>query len=210
MHTELEIHPPRVALLAGAAFVLWNCAFLTASITGVWLPICTAAFLLDGLALWSEPSLRRVSRPALSALGLGLAAAAFQIAASLLLYPPAWKLVPGLWDAVNGLYRLLGHPNTWQAWLALPFVVLSEELIYRGALQGALEQRLGRWLAVPAAVGLYTLAHLASCNWALIALTIPCGLFWGLLRAATKSLWAPVLCHLLWDWAILVVVPLGA
>ncbi|MGC4119195.1 MAG: type II CAAX endopeptidase family protein [Myxococcales bacterium] len=200
---------PGLALVL-ALFVLWNGAFLAAPHTGVWLPICSAALVLDLAAFWAHPPLRRLSRPAPWALGLGLAAAAVQIAASIYLYPPAWKTIPGLWDSVNGLYRLLGHPNGWQAWIALPFVVVSEELVYRGAVQGLLEPKLGRWLAAPAAVVVYLLAHLGSGNWALIALTVPCGLYWGLLRAATKSLWAPMLCHLLWDWAILVVVPLGA
>lgn len=210
MQIPFEIRSSRAIVLALAALALWNCAFLVAPRMGVWLPVCTAALALDGLALWSLPSLRRFTRPTMASLGVGLGAAAFQIAASVFFYPPLWKAVPGLWDAVNDLYRLLGHPNAWQASLALPFVVVSEELIYRGAMQGALEERLGRWAAAPTAVVLYLLAHLGSGNWALIALTVPCGLFWGLLRAATKSLWAPVLCHLLWDWAILVVVPLGA
>jgi len=200
----------RFAALALAAFVLWSSAFLLSGWLGVWLAVALAALLLDLVALWAEPSLRRPSRPTLVALGVGLGAALPQIAASILLYPSAWRAIPGLWGQVNDLYRLLGYPNQWQAFVALPFVVVSEELVFRGAIQNAFAKRLGPWLAIPAAVGVYCAAHLLSGNWALVVLTIPCGLYWGFLRAATRSLWAPIVCHLLWDWAVLVVVPLGA
>ncbi len=195
--------------LVVAVLALWNGAFLAAPLVSIWPPILGAAFLLDFVAAWAEAVLP-LKPPRRLAVGVGLAAGAAMTAASLALYPAAAKLVPGLSDAVNDLYRLLGHPQGWLAWVALPFVVVSEEVIFRGAVQGALERRLGRWPAVPAAVLVYALAHVASGSWALVALTVPCGLSWGLLRAATRSLWAPLLCHLVWDWALLVVFPLGA
>lgn len=200
----------RLPILLGGVLALWNGAFALSGRFGVWLPVAAAALALDGLSLWAVPRLRRPTRPSAKAVALGVLAGVVQIVASVFLYPPIWRRVPGLWDEVNGLYRLMGHPNHWQAFAALPLVVVSEELIFRGAIQGGLEARWGRFAAVLAALAPYLLAHLASGNWALISVAAVCGLYWGLLRAATGNLWASVICHLLWDWAILVAIPLGA
>lgn len=200
----------RTALLAVAALAVWNGAFAVSARVGVWIPIALAALVLDGLALWAEPALRTPARPTRRAWGLMVAATIVQIAASYALFGPATAAIPGLWDATNDLYRLMGHPAAWQAWIALPFVVVSEEVIYRGAIQSAFTRRFGPWAGAVATLLIYAPAHLGSGSWALVGLSVACGLYWGLLRAASGGLFAPIVCHLLWDWAILVVAPLGS
>jgi membrane protease YdiL (CAAX protease family) len=199
----------RAAILAVFALLLWNAAFALSGVWGVWVPIIAAAALIDGIALRLAPQLRP-RLPRLRALAVGAAATLVQVLVTYLLFKRAEAIVPGLREQVVVLYRLLGHPSTWQAWFALPFVAVSEEVIYRGALQSMLVPRLGRLPAVALAAMLYALAHVASASWALVAVALVCGLFWGLVRELGGSLWASVACHLVWDVLILVVVPLAA
>jgi membrane protease YdiL (CAAX protease family) len=56
---------------------------------------------------------------------------------------------------------------------------------------------------------IYGLAHIASGSVTLMAVAFVCGLAWGLLRVATRSLWAPILTHVLWDLVIVFVWPLA-
>ena len=133
-----------------------------------------------------------------------------QILASYLLYRPAARLFTWLAGDVGDLYQILGHPTGWRAWIALPLVVVSEEVVFRGGLQGMLEKWLRPWGAMVAACAVYAAAHIASGSWTLVGLAAICGLYWGALRAVTKSLWPGLLCHLAWDLAILVAVPLTA
>jgi len=197
------------AILAVFVLLLWNAAFALSGVWGVWVPIIAAAALLDAIALRLAPPLRP-RLPGARALAVGAAATLVQVAVTYLLFRRAEAIVPGLREQVVVLYRLLGHPSAWQAWFALPFVAVSEEVIYRGALQSMLVPRLGRLPAIALAATLYALAHAASASWALVALALVCGLFWGLVRVLGGSLWAPVVCHLVWDVLILVVVPLAA
>jgi membrane protease YdiL (CAAX protease family) len=200
---------PRAAIIAAGAIVAWNLAFaLGPRVGGVWIPVVAAALALDALVLALTPELRRPRPPPARALLWVLGATLVQVAATYLLYRPAAALVPALAGQTTELYRLLGSPNAWQAWLALPLVVVSEELVFRGALQGRLAARLGPWLSTLGASCVYAMAHLASGSWTLVGLAMFCGLYWGALRAITRSLWPAVVCHLLWDWAILVLVPL--
>jgi membrane protease YdiL (CAAX protease family) len=39
-------------------------------------------------------------------------------------------------------------------------------------------------------------------------IALACGLFWGLLRATTRSLVPALICHMLWDVIVFTLVPL--
>jgi hypothetical protein len=55
----------------------------------------------------------------------------------------------------------------------------------------------------------YTLAVAPAGSALLLVITMPCGLYWSVLRAWTGSL-APVLvCHLVWDLFVFVLPPLA-
>ena len=89
------------------------------------------------------------------ALAWALGATAVQLAATYLLYRPVLAAWPALAEQTRGLFQLLGQPTGAQAALLLPFIVLSEELVFRGALQGLLGPRLGPWPAAGVAVAVY-------------------------------------------------------
>ena len=197
-------------LLVVAILAIWNVAFSLTPGLGPWVPISVAAALADALALGLTPALRRVAAPTARQAGWGLGGAALQIGATYLLVGPALEHVPGLRAEVASLLALLGRPSGAQACLALPFIVLSEELIHRGAVQQALHVKLGTWGAVATAPVIYGAAHLASGSWALVGLALVCGLYWGALRTLSGGLFAPALCHLLWDGAVFLVWPLEA
>ena len=201
---------PSLVLLAACVLLLWNGAFALSGAWGVWVPILVVASLLDALALRLEPALLRPKLLGLRAVGIAAAATVVQVGATYLLYRPLSVAFAPMRVEVVELYRLMGHPSAWQAWLAIPFVVASEEIIYRGALQSLIGKRTGTAIAIVLASTIYALAHVASGNWALVGVAFVCGIFWGSVRAASRSLFAPVVCHLLWDWAILVAVPLAA
>jgi len=202
----------RPAALALAALVCWNAAFAASGALGVWLPIALAAVGLDILAvvLLPRPDLGLSKR----ALAWALGATAVQVAATYLLYRPVLSAWPALRTQVAGLFDLLGHPTGTQVAL-LVFVVLSEELIYRGALQGLLARSgrttiglSGPWASAALAVVVYSLAHVASGSWALVGFAAVCGAWWGALRVLSGGLLAPIACHLVWDVAVLVLWPL--
>jgi membrane protease YdiL (CAAX protease family) len=138
------------------------------------------------------------------------------VGATLGLYRPlsaAWPWLPG---ATRGLYGLLNSAGYAPATLGLLVVVMSvsEEVAWRGrALSGpaAGPDRLDRagLRRVAAVALLYGAASLTSGSLVLFALSAGCGLAWGLLRVAGRSLWPAVVAHALWDLAVLVWWPLA-
>jgi hypothetical protein len=196
----------KTPVLAVAALLCWNGAFLAVPTLGIWLSVGSAAVVLLAVSAWHGApwadllKLRRV--------GLGLAGALVTTLACELLAGPVLAAVPPLAEQANGLYALFGKPEPWQAWGALPFIVVSEELIFRGAL---LEGFRGRpmWQAWGLCTGLYAASHLCSQSWALVGLALLFGGFWTALRIKSKNLWPGLLAHLLWDLAILVIWPLN-
>ena len=86
-----------------------------------------------------------------------------------------------------------------------PVIVIAEEIVWRGAVQGALARRM-RWL--PAAVVgalVYALGHTPVGSPALVLACLGAGFCWSALRVLTDSLPATIVAHLVWDFAVLVV-----
>lgn len=196
-------------LLAAACLALWNGAFAASGLAGIWLPIAGAALALDALCLALDPSLRRLRMPAPRHVALGATAALVQIAATYLLFPVAVRAWPALSPRVADLYRLLDSGAGAILLAPTAFVVASEELVFRGALQTWIARSAPPWASVFSASILYSLCHLASGEPVLVGLALACGAFWGALRAASGSLFPGVLAHLAWDLAVMFVHPLG-
>jgi membrane protease YdiL (CAAX protease family) len=97
--------------------------------------------------------------------------------------------------------------------MALVPVILGEELVWRGVVQGALARQVGarqvggeRW-AILLGTLLYALAHAPLGSPVLVATAFSCGLAWSGLRHVTAGLVAPLVAHLIWDEMVLLVVP---
>jgi membrane protease YdiL (CAAX protease family) len=140
------------------------------------------------------------------------------VGATYALYGPLARAFPALPGATAELYDVLRAGGYGRISLAALVVVMSacEEIVWRGRpLEGA-ELRSGTHpltLAATAKVSwvalLYGACHLTFGSYLLALLAAACGLAWGLLRVAGRSLWPSILAHAAWDLAILVAWPLA-
>ena len=167
--------------------------------------------------LWGDATTRQLLRPQLRSTGWGLLGAAVMIAGTYVLYGPLCAVFSGLPRETEQLYQLLrsGASSTLWMLVLITAVSASEEIIWRGrTLTSAGDTRparpsLRQTMRVFGFALVYGLAHAASGFVTLIGLAFLCGLFWGLLRVATRSLWAPILTHVLWDVSVMIVWPLA-
>lgn len=203
---------PRLDLPIAAAG--WLLGFAWVGRTGSWTPLAAFAVLAAARLLLGDPETRRLLRPTLGGLALGVAGSLVLVGATHGLYPPLSRAFPALPGATRHLYGVLnagGYPPPSLAALVL-LLSACEEVVWRGRpLAAAGPHPLGgRGLARVVAVALlYGAATLASGSLLLGAVAAGCGLFWGLLRAAGRSLWPAILAHAAWDLAVLVAWPLA-
>lgn len=199
----------RAAILAVAAVVGWNGAFLLFGETGVLVPIAVVAVVLGGAALllgrsrwvaWGS----RFGAGTVSGVALGVALAG----ASHLAYALAAPVLP-VEQPVSALYAMLRMPpGPARGFPLMVLTIVAEELVFRGVLQDALRPRLGRWAVVGSAL-VYTLANLGSGTWVLPVMALLLGILWGWLAERSGGLATALWCHLIWDVLVFVVVPLA-
>lgn len=79
-------------------------------------------------------------------------------------------------------------------------VGLSEELLFRGYIQGLFGEK--KVLGVVVTAVLFAAIHLLNSSYSAVSLIylIAGGLLFSLLREVTKSLWLPIGLHVAWDW----------
>ncbi|MEZ4383993.1 MAG: CPBP family glutamic-type intramembrane protease [Nannocystaceae bacterium] len=173
------------------------------------MPLAYVALVPLALAL-VRPPLRASLRPRPRALVVGALAAAalYGLGAAVLLGLDA--LAPSLAAQLASLELVVAGPLGAASLAILLWTIIGEELVWRGALLLPFAARLGPWPAVVVCALLYALAH-ASAGPPLLALAAAgAGIFWGWLRLRSGSLAATILCHLLWDLAVLALAPYGA
>jgi membrane protease YdiL (CAAX protease family) len=200
------------------ALLAWVIGFAWVATAGSWLPLAALAALAAARLAVGDPATRALLRPRAAGWGLGAAGGAAMIAATYALYRPLGASFPALRPATRELYGVLNAGGYPPAALAALVLVVSacEEIVWRGrTLAGAAEAAGARrltWAAagrVAALSLIYGAAHLASGSLLLAALAAGCGLAWGLLRVAGRSLWPAILTHAAWDLAVLVGWPLA-
>ncbi len=147
-------------------------------------------------------------RPSPRLVLLGATAGGLMAAATHLLYPPLARLLPFVATDAAQLYAAFRAPSLLVASLALLPVILGEELVWRGVVQGSLVRRLGAVKGVTLAAVVYALVHVPLGSPVLVAAAFGCGLAWGALRVRTASLVPTLLSHLLWNGLVLVWLPL--
>lgn len=203
---------PRVLAgwLAVVAVVGWVfCSVLSRSL-GIWSAVGGGGIALGVIVLSAGwPVLLPQLRPTRFTVVVGLLAGALMTSATYLLYPGASHLVPAVVTQTASLYATFGQTASGTATLLLLAVVLAEDLVWRGAVQTALADRLGPVGGVLATTCLYSAAVLPVGSPLLVAIALGCGLYWSVLRAWTGSLVPVLVCHLLWDLVVFVWVPLG-
>ncbi len=196
--------------LAWLFVALWLVAACSTHAVGIWWGFGVAAVVLGGTALQRDPEARASLVPTVTQLLLGTAAGAVMVAATYVVYPLFTRVAPFLAQDTAALYAAFRAAPPVIATLVLLPAILGEELVWRGVVQRSLEQRLGVWRGCGATAVLYAFALVPLGLPVLALAALLCGLVWGGLRAASGSLVAPLVAHVLWDLFVLLFLPLDA
>jgi CAAX protease family protein len=203
--------PSRLDWLALSCFLIWSAGAGLTHVIGIWTAIGGAAVGL-GIAtlILARPVIAPLLRPSRPLLVWGVVATFVMVAATYGLYPLARQLSPDLGRAAGGLYAVFRAAGPlWIRWLLLPFIIVAEELIWRGAVQEALGRRVSPAAAVVLSAVAYAVAHAPVGSLLLVALALVCGLFWSTLRVMTRSLIPGLISHLIWDLLVFLLRPLA-
>ncbi len=199
----------RVGLVVPLA---WATAMLLARFIDPWIPIALAAVTVPAAIISAGwPDVRELFRPAPSRILIGLLGAAIMLAATYGLFPLIAARAPALALGTGNLYaRFLAGRSTVSILLFVIPVIVAEELMWRGAFQEWLAQRLpaSRLAIIVLAAGGYAIAHLPLGSPFLVGIAFLCGLYWSALRSLTRSVVPSLIAHLAWDLA-LILVPLN-
>lgn len=201
----------RMAMLA-LAIAAWLASFAILLRLGTWTPFALAGPTLAALALRCDAAARALLRPSLGRCGVGLLAGLLMVAfthAAFALVTPLW---PATRTATVRLFELLhagGHSSAAQAGL-IAVIAVSEEIVFRGALAAPPIGGSGRGasLRIVSLAAAYALATVTLGSPLLAVCAFGCGIVWGALRVATRSLLAPIVAHVIWDLGVLVAWPL--
>jgi membrane protease YdiL (CAAX protease family) len=128
------------------------------------------------------------------------------IAVTQFLFPLAVLWVPVIAPSTAILYGAFGAATPFKLAVMIA-VIVGEEIVWRGLVQSALGQRFGVRAAVVLAGLAYAVGHAPVGSPLLVLVALCCGLYWGALRAITKSLVPSLVSHILWDLTVLVWVP---
>lgn len=202
---------PSTRLLALVCVAVWVTAAASAGALGIWPAMGGAATVLGAAILvLDRAESRAILRPSPLLVLVGGAVGCAMAGATYLLYPLFTRAAPVLTDDTAFLYSAFRAPSLAVASLALAPIVLGEELVWRSVVQGALVRRVGRWGGVASAAAAYALALAPLRSPVLVLAALACGLCWGTLRAATRSLVPPLVAHLVWDVLVLLWLPLDS
>ena len=205
----LRRRPRHPFLVVGFATVAFAAALALEDVGNVWLLTGLAAALSLLLVLRSRLAIRRLFVADLPSVLLGLGGGALMAFATHAGYRLLQGPYPGLRPQVRALYEALQDPpGPLAAMPVVLFVVLVEEIVWRGVLVEGLRQRLSRPRILGVATFAYVLPQIGSLNPALALAAFGMGAVWTGLRLVSRGLWAPLLCHLTWDLAIFYLWPL--
>ena len=185
----------------------WLLAAAFAGRAGMWLAVGSVAVLLGVVVAARDPGVRARLRPTWRLILVGAAAGGCMVAATYA-GSPVLHVAPGVERDVQRLYSAFAAAGTRTALLALGPVIVGEELVWRGAVQGALEHRVSAGAAAALSAVAYALAHAPIGSPLLVLTALGCGLVWSALRAVTGSLIPALVAHALWDVVVLVAFPL--
>jgi membrane protease YdiL (CAAX protease family) len=205
------VAPERLDTLAIACVLIWCAGAGLTHVIGIWAGVGGAAIALGFAVLFlAWPTLAPLLRTSGPLLAWGAAAAIVMIAGTNGLYPVLSGGSAAFARDVHGLYGLFRAADPlWVPHALLPFMIVSEELIWRGVVQEALGRRLAPSLTVLLASAAYAAAHAPVGSLLLTALALACGFYWSAIRARTGSLIPSLISHLVWDYLVFVLRPLG-
>jgi uncharacterized protein YbjT (DUF2867 family)/membrane protease YdiL (CAAX protease family) len=199
-----EVPPLAAAGLYALSLVLLTFAFRGPLAPWKGMSVAMGALLAGSLTVGV---VRERLAPTLRRIWLGLAGGALLFGLTrlgVLILKPLWPA----WES---------HARTLSAWkgglspvflaATLVMIIVGEETLWRGVVARFAMERLGRLPGIVAGAALYAAAHAVTLNPLLVAAAFGCGLYWGLLYAATDDLSAPIVSHLVWDVMVMFVFP---
>jgi membrane protease YdiL (CAAX protease family) len=190
-----------LALAAGGTLLI---AALSPLVGNLWYRLAVAyAVLIPAVLASASIGWAELFRPALRHLVQGVAAAVVLYVATAI----TLALVPVLNDEV---VSVAAWKTALPSALVLPllvFIVLGEEVVWRGAVALPLAARFGPWIGALLGAGAFGMAHVPLGRPVVVAAALVLGAVWGALAVRTRSLVPSLLCHLLWDLAVLARLP---
>lgn len=189
--------------------IVWAVAMLAARVLDPWIPIAIAAVGMSATVLSIDRELlQHLFRPAARTLALGLAAAVLMVAATYLSFPLLVRAFPAIGVRTHDLYSmfLTGRLRSSVVLFVIP-IVAAEEILWRGAFQEWIATRFSSqpWLIVAVTAAVYAIAHAPFGSLLLVIIAFVCALFWSALRAISGSLLPPLMAHLAWDLALILI-----
>lgn len=188
-----------LGLWGGEHANVWLTTTLAATASALLLLMFCRGELAEDVALWGGPI----------TLVMGGLAGVGCVLATHLLYPLIVDQLPAVAYETRKLYaRLMVPPGPTGALPALAFVVLIEELVWRGVLMRGLQDTWPRSAIVVVSVVTYTLPQLGGHSWLLSVVALLFGLFLALLRTFSGSVVSTFVCHLVWNLGVFLLFPL--
>lgn len=208
LEASLEKSPDGRTRFALVCAAVWLLGTFAARFVNLWIGVGSAALFLAALVLVRERSLiRSLFTPTPARVALGVLGGLLQVAVTYSLYPVLSGQWPWLARITHELYLTLGATNTLGPLIAIPLVILCEELVWRGVVQETFAARLTPLAAAAVTAFVYGFCHFPT-HPMLPVLALLCGLYWGAWRAASGSLLTPLIAHLLWDLCVFILAPL--
>jgi membrane protease YdiL (CAAX protease family) len=207
--------------LLAAGVAAWLVGFAILGHLGSWTSFAVAGPLLALVALVVDREARALVRPTLGGLAFGLGAGVAMVLLTEVGFALAVRVVPGVREATAALYRQLNVAGfaPWERGALVAVIATTEEVVFRGAVlapaslrwrsPGERGSRVRAVGAVVAAAALYGAATLSLGSPLLWACAFLCGVAWGLIRVVSGAVVAPVVAHVVWDLAVLIVWPLA-
>ncbi|HEY5283434.1 MAG TPA: CPBP family glutamic-type intramembrane protease [Polyangia bacterium] len=210
----------RRLLLLALAVVAWLACFAMLVRLGTWAGFALAGAALVAPALKFDPALLGLLRPSVSKVGIGFLLGAMMILLTHAAFAVVTVRLSEIRTATLGIYALLNNSGFSPLAQAAFVVVVAacEEILFRGALAGTgqgIDQggshNLLTWRGLGTIVALaacYAAATLTLGSFLLAVCAFLCGIAWGGLSVATRSLVPAIVAHIVWDLGIFLAWPL--
>ena len=163
--------------------------------------VLLVALMTDWRNLW--PQLRVRYR----LIGLGGAVGVATVLATYVAYDAAVALVPALEAPVLALYEEAGGESLATRLALVSVIIAAEEVLFRGAFFDYVRARRGTAVAAAASVIVYATVVGAEGSWIIVAIGLLMGGIWTLLKVRTGSLIPPLIAHLVWTPAVIILWP---
>ncbi len=183
---------------------------MTKTSISFWLMMPVSAGLLAAVSLFTERKiLSEIYQFKPIHVVIGLLAAIFLYIVFWAGHSISTRILPFAASQIDSIYSIRPGQNLAGISLLLLFIIgPAEEIFWRGFVQRRLCRKYGLLAGFIAAVAFYTLVHIWSFNFMLIAAAAICGGFWGLLYMGTGNLWTCIISHAVWDVVIFIIFPI--